>query len=144
MTAASEGVRPQPDEAAVTLGRTGTVGVIALAALRLAEAILWAATALGLRPMPFGLGDLTIADVEVGPPLLLCIAALDVAIVFGLLLSRRWGWILTMLVTGVGLAFNILLVLSGEQDPIRLAILVATALFLNQIPVRARFGMVTT
>jgi hypothetical protein len=141
MTASPVPARPRPDESAATLGRAGTVGIAALATLRLGESVLWALAALGLGSLPNTGGLATAIGLEVGSILLLIAALVDVICGVGLLLSWRWSWVLTMLVTGLGLVTEISAYLSGEAGYLRLALLVASAFFLNQRAVRARFGI---
>lgn len=133
--------QPAPDESAVALGRAGRAGIYALVVLRLAEAALWTLVAFAILETAPTLSSI-IEDVA-WAPVFLAVAALDVVIAVGLLRRYRWAWVLTMLLTGLGLATTIYLVMNGEHDLLRLAILVATALFLNQRPVRLRFGIGT-
>jgi hypothetical protein len=141
MTVTPAAARPRPDESAATLGRAGTVAIVTLAALRLLEAVLWTAAALGTSALPTTGGIAAATELEVGTLALLAVAAIDVFCGIGLLLSWRWGWVLTMLVTGIGLISEILAYLAGDPGYLRLAILVASAFFLNQRPVRVRFGI---
>jgi len=53
-------------------------------------------------------------------------------------LSRR-GWALTMLLVGMGLVANLVLWVIAQPHFIRMAILAATALYLNSAPVRRLF-----
>jgi hypothetical protein len=53
-------------------------------------------------------------------------------------LSRR-GWVLTMLLVGLGLIGNLVLWLLNEPNWIRMAIQAMTAFYLNSSPVRALF-----
>ena len=53
-------------------------------------------------------------------------------------LSRR-GWVLTMVLVGVGLTTNLLLWGINEPAWVRMAILSLTAFYLNSAPVRALF-----
>ena len=53
-------------------------------------------------------------------------------------LSRR-GWVLTMVLVGIGLSFNLALWFFNEPAWIRMAIQAVTAFYLNSAPVRALF-----
>ena len=53
-------------------------------------------------------------------------------------LSRR-GWVLTMVLVGIGLTFNLGLWFINEPAWIRMAIQALTAFYLNSAPVRALF-----
>jgi len=53
-------------------------------------------------------------------------------------LSRR-GWVLVMVLVGVGLIANMYLWLINEPNWLRMAIQAATALYLNSAPVRSLF-----
>jgi hypothetical protein len=141
MTASPVPARPRPDESAATLGRAGTVAIVALATLRLGEALLWALAALGMSTLPNTGGIATAMGLDVGSILLLVAALVNVVCGVGLLLSWRWSWVLTMLVTGLGLVTEIAAYIGGDPGYLRLAILVASAFFLNQRAVRARFGI---
>lgn len=141
MTAIPEQVGLEPDETAVALGRGATVGVAILALLRVLEAVLLAASALGLRPMPLGIDTVMVNGYDLVPAFAWASALLSAVAGLGLLAGKRWGWVLTMLVTGLGLALTVVAVVRGRDDELRLGILVVTAFFLNQRPVRARFGI---
>ena len=57
--------------------------------------------------------------------------------VIGLLGGTRWGWVLTMLLVGLGLVFDLLQYLNGVPVPISLALHVLAAFYLNQRSVRS-------
>ena len=59
--------------------------------------------------------------------------------VLGLLLLKRWGWILTMILTGIGLAFSIWTYFSGSPRYIPMLIYIVTVFYLNQRDVQSPF-----
>ena len=60
--------------------------------------------------------------------------------VFGLLAFRRWGWVLTMILVGLGLLGELIRVVIGQPDHLGLLLLVVSAFYLNQRSVRAMAG----
>ncbi len=56
-----------------------------------------------------------------------------------LLALHRWGWVLLMVVTGLGLLGSLWQWWTGNPEPIRLALLVVTAFYLNGHQVRDLF-----
>jgi hypothetical protein len=65
-------------------------------------------------------------------------AALLLAIA-GLLALKRWGWILTMALTGMGLSFGIWSYLQDDPHYIALIINIVIVFYLNQREVQAPF-----
>ena len=59
--------------------------------------------------------------------------------VIGLLLLKRWGWILTMIMTGSGLAFSIWSYFDGSPRYIPLLIDLVIVFYLNQSDVQSPF-----
>ena len=125
-------------------GRSGRLGfgIIALAALRGIDSLT---VSLGLT----GVAGFTLpaaALVAPGWPLAvvqaiyLVLAGLSLVAAAGLLRVRRWAWILTMLLIGLGLAVSLVGQVAGDGSDLRLALQVASVLFLNQRAVRDRFG----
>jgi hypothetical protein len=111
-------------------------GILALAVLAVAGG-LWALTGLaGFRPVPeFALKGLEIPEEFVR----VIIAGWAVMLLAGALLLialRRWGWVLLMLGTGLGLLASLWQWWMGNAEPIRLALLVVTAFYLNGHEVR--------
>ena len=131
-------MQPPPASTAAALGpRRIPFGILAVALLRVVDAAAIAAIAVGWRafPMPWLPGPLT-------DPRLIAVVGLGwagaaVAGVAGLLLLRRWGWVLTMVMVGVGLAFSLLRWAAGAPDDPELLLLVITAFYLNQRSTRA-------
>ncbi len=68
------------------------------------------------------------------------IAVATIIGVFGLLAFRRWGWVLTMILVGLGLLAELIRVAIGQPDHLGLLLLVVSAFYLNQRSVRAMAG----
>lgn len=125
-------------------GRSGRLGfgILALAALRVLDAITVLLGVAGVTG--FALPALSV--LPTGWPLLVvqlfdvALAALSLLAAAGLLGMRRWAWILTMLLIGLGLVVSLLGQVTGEGSDLRLALQVVSVLFLNQRAVRERFG----
>ena len=56
----------------------------------------------------------------------------------------RWGWVLTMVLVGFGLADELIRVAIGQPDHLGLLLLVVSAFYLNQRSVRAMAGQLLT
>ncbi|HET9755804.1 MAG TPA: hypothetical protein VFP66_04825 [Candidatus Limnocylindrales bacterium] len=116
------------------------VGILIIALLRIIDAVSMAAVGTGVRDLPMaGL------PVLLDSPLLtqsvdLVIAAATIVGVLGLLAFRRWGWVLTMVLVGVGLLGELVRVAHGQPDYLGLLLLVVSAFYLNQRSVRAMAG----
>lgn len=123
--------------AAPTRGRRRPFGLYVVAALRLVHSV-------ELALIGFGLGDIalrTLPVVETDDISLLRIvyvasAALIAVGIVGLLAMRRWGWVLTMLLVGVGLFFELVQISRGHPDHFALLTLVISAFYLGQRSVR--------
>lgn len=59
--------------------------------------------------------------------------------VLGLLLLKRWGWILTMILTGIGLAFSIWTYFQGNPHYITMVFDLVIVFYLNQRDVQSPF-----
>jgi hypothetical protein len=129
---------PLAEDLAAANSRLGRwpFGLLVVAVLRLIAAAGLLLTGLGYRE---GFGGLPLVESFpiVSRVLEVTIAVLAVVGVIGLLQRRRWGWVLTMVLTGVGLLAQIVRVINGQPDFLGLALLVATAFYLNQRSVRA-------
>lgn len=66
------------------------------------------------------------------------VAALLLAVV-GLLFLKRWGWILTMILTGMGLAYAIWSYVQGDPHYLPMVIYLVIVFYLNQRDVQAPF-----
>jgi hypothetical protein len=112
-------------------------GILVVALLRIIDAVSLFAVALGVRDVP-----LTGLPILADSPILtrsvdLVLAAATILGVVGLLAYRRWGWVLTMVLVGVGLCGELLRVAIGQPDHLGLLFLVVSAFYLNQRSVRA-------
>ena len=58
---------------------------------------------------------------------------------FGLLRLKRWGWTLTMILTGTGLALNIWNYFQGNANFLEMAIYIVIVFYLNQRDVQSPF-----
>jgi hypothetical protein len=112
------------------------IGLLVVVVLRLVDAVGLAIAGLGFRPI-FGSLPIVANFPILTRALELTGAVLAVVGVIGLLLNRRWGWVLTMVMVGIGLLFEIIKVAIGRPDHLSLLFLVATAFYLNQRSVRA-------
>lgn len=111
-------------------------GLYVLAVLGLAGAA-WALTGVaGLRP----LADLAIKGLAVPAEVVRAAtavwAAMSLASAVLLFVRPRWGWTLAMLTTGMGLLVMLWTWYLGSEDPVRLAIVVGTAFYLNGREIR--------
>ena len=98
---------------------------------------LWALTGVaGLRAVP----EFSLKGIEISPELVRAvIAGWSVMLLAGALLLftlHRWGWVLPCLATGLGLLAALWQWGLGSPEPIRLALLVVTAFYLNGHSVR--------
>lgn len=59
--------------------------------------------------------------------------------VIGLLLLKRWGWIITMIMTGIGLTFTIWSYFDGNPRYIPMLINIVIVFYLNQRDVQSPF-----
>lgn len=94
----------------------------------------------------FGLDFSVAADATLAVRLMTIVVAALFALTFVeavlLLLLRRIGWVITMLVVGVSLFAQLLSIwLGGNADSLSLLLYAVTALYLNQSDVRRVFGI---
>jgi|SRR3954451_1053792 hypothetical protein len=83
---------------------------------------------------------LTPADnVELGHELYLAWAVLNLVAALWLWTLDRRGWVLTMVLVGIGLIANLYLWSIGQPAWIRMGIQAATAFYLNSAPIRELF-----
>lgn len=116
------------------------VGILIVAFVRIIDAVSMAAIGLGVRGLP--MDGLPILE---DSPLLtqsvdIVLAAASIIGVVGLLAFRRWGWVLTMILVGLGLLAELIRVAIGQPDHLGLFLLVVSAIYLNQRSVRAMAG----
>jgi hypothetical protein len=111
-------------------------GILALALLAVVGALWALAGVAGLRAVP----EFSLKGIELGPELVRAIVAgWSAMLLAGALLLvalHRWGWVLLMLATGMGLLAGLWQWWLGSPEPIRLALLVVTAFYLNGHSVR--------
>jgi hypothetical protein len=111
-------------------------GILALAVLAVAGSLWALAGVAGLHELrDFSLKGLDIAPEVVRVVTVGWAAALLVGAVL-LLALHRWGWVILMLATGLGLLGSLWQWWLGNPEPIRLALLVVTAFYLNGREVR--------
>jgi hypothetical protein len=114
-------------------------GVLVVVVVRVIDALLVAGVGLGLRPLVVDL-PAPLDEPRVLAAIGLTWAGLTVAGAIGLLLRKHWGWVLTMVMVGVGLTVNLVRVYLGVPDDLDLLLLVVSAFYLNQRAVRAATG----
>ncbi|MDX1413350.1 MAG: hypothetical protein R3293_04115 [Candidatus Promineifilaceae bacterium] len=113
-------------------------GIYVISALLFISAVLLAAGLLVLEFVGDYLPDLEQHALLATALLWLLVALLIVAIV-GLLLLKRWGWTLTMIMTGISLAISIWLYFQGTPNYPNMVIYVIIVFYLNQRDVQAPF-----
>jgi hypothetical protein len=111
-------------------------GILALAVLAVAGGLWALAGVAGLHE----LRDFSLKGLDISPEVVRVVtagwaAALLVGAVL-LLALHRWGWVLLMLATGLGLLGSLWQWWLGSPEPMRLALLVVTAFYLNGREVR--------
>jgi hypothetical protein len=118
------------------------IGAVLLAILQVAEGVWLLAALAGVqvaagKGLPADLLGLGVA----GTYAIIAVAVLRFAGALGLLARVRAAWVLVMLITGGGLALTITGYALGRPDDVRLLLDVASAFYLNQPGVRARYGI---
>jgi hypothetical protein len=134
----AESVSPTNPTTSPAPARRRPFGLYVVAALRLLHAAQLALIGLGLgnfgiRTIPFA----EVTDNSVLRTFYLASALIIVIGIVGLLAMRRWGWVLTMLLVGFGLMYELVQVYRGRPDDLALLTLVIAAFYLNQRSVRA-------
>jgi hypothetical protein len=112
-------------------------GLLVVVVLRIVDATGRLGVALGLHGLPVTGVPIVTSLPEAARVADFAIAILTYIGVVGLLLYRRWGWVMTMVLVGVELALGLTRVWIGLPDYLSLAILVITTFYLNQRSVRA-------
>jgi hypothetical protein len=115
-------------------------GILVVATLRIIDALTLAAIGLGLRGLPVSGLAIVASSPTLTRSIELIIAAAIIVGVVGLLAYRRWGWVLTMILVGLGLAHELIRIWIGQPDHLGLLLLVVSAFYLNQRSVRAMAG----
>jgi hypothetical protein len=111
-------------------------GLLILGVLLVIAGIWWILAAAGV---PLALGD-TFREIGPQAPVAATVfGALQIVAGIGLVLRRRFAWVLAMLLVGLSLIFGIARHFSDSSNDLLLAIQVASAFYLNQPKVRAIF-----
>jgi hypothetical protein len=114
-------------------------GIVALVVLAVAGGLWALAGVAGLHAVD----DFSLKGMPIAPEVVrVVIAGWAMALLAGALLLlalHRWGWVLLMVVTGLGLLGSLWQWWTGNPEPIRLALLVVTAFYLNGHQVRDLF-----
>jgi hypothetical protein len=114
-------------------------GIVALVVLAVAGGLWALAGVAGLHAVD----DFSLKGRPIAPEVVrVVIAGWAMALLAGALLLlalHRWGWVLLMVVTGLGLLGSLWQWWTGNPEPIRLALLVVTAFYLNGHQVRDLF-----
>ena len=132
---------PPPGARASTRSRPAVLGrwpfgIVAVAVLRLLDASLLAALGSSARDLPTGKFPFLAGDSTLITTADLTVAGLTVIGVIGLLLFKRWGWILTMVMVGLSLLLDLVFWSRGEPSYPDLLLHVITAFYLNGRSVR--------
>ncbi len=130
---------PLAEDLAPDRNRLGAwpIGLLIVATLRIVDALGMIAVGLGIAGLPVsGLPILANAP-NLTRTIELIWATGTIVGVVGLLAKRRWGWVLTMVLVGLGLLAQLIRVAIGQPDHLALLLLVVSAFYLNQRSVRA-------
>jgi hypothetical protein len=113
-------------------------GILVVAVLRLIDAasLIYLFLDLGTT-RPVGGVPIIGNSTDLTRALDLVLAALVILGVVGLLLFKRWGWVLTMVLVGAALAGDLIRVAIGEPAYLGMFLHVAAAFYLNGRSVRA-------
>ena len=115
------------------------LGLIVIVALQLTIAVLLALFLLGQEETLVVLRLVMRNPIFAQPaPGWLMVGMLLLA-VLGLWLHKRWGWVLSMILTGLGLGFTIWSYFQGEPDYLPMFIDVVLVFYLNQRDVQQLF-----
>jgi hypothetical protein len=110
--------------------------IIALAVLAALGGVWVLGAAAGLRPVDlYRFGNIELGETVARALALVWGVALLVSAILVALLNR-WGWAMLMTVTGVGLSVTLWQWWVGNPEPVRVAIFVVTAFYLNAREVR--------
>ena len=119
--------------AATQLLRTGLI-VGQFLELRSTAGLEWlSASAQFVEPTPGTLAHTLVRFIGLG------IAAASLAVVVGLLMNRRWGWVGAIVLSGLSLAFAIGAWWEGHPVYLNMTINVIAVFYLNQRDVRAAY-----
>lgn len=123
-----------------TIGRW-PFGLLVVAVLRIAHAVLLLQVGLAGVGNPRVGVPMLAADATLTRTVDVTLALITIVGVIGLLAFQRWGWVVTVVVVGVGLLGDLIRVWIGVPDYLSLTILVVTAFYLNGRAVRALAGV---
>ena len=112
-------------------------GIIAVALLRLVNAVALIAVGLQVQGLPIGGVPLIAGDGVITRAIDLTLGIAVLVGIVGLLMFRRWGWVLTMLLVGLSLAGDLIRIYIGQPDYLSLLLHVLAAFYLNGRSVRA-------
>jgi hypothetical protein len=115
-------------------------GLIAVVILRLVNAIALIAVALEIKGLPLGGVPLLAGDATITRAIDLFLGVAVLVGIVGLLLFKRWGWVLTMVLVGLSLAGDLIRIYIGEPDWLALLLHVLAAFYLNGRAVRVLAG----
>ncbi len=128
-------------EAGRRVGRR-PLGVVILALIHLLAATLGVLALAGVAVVQPGSGRAilleTLGDLA---PAYAVVSAAGIVIAIGLWRLDPWAWYAAMVVTGIGLAWQILLYLGGHQSYLYMLVYVVEAFYLNQRDVKRVFRM---
>jgi hypothetical protein len=131
---------PAGSDAARRLKRPIPVTILAI--FQLAQAVLYFGGVVLIALNPEGV-LVEVETVTLGAALA-GVAGIQAISAFGLLRQQQFGWTLAMLTAGVSLAGQIATWWTqGTLIPLSMLLAVVTVLYLNQVPVRATFGLAT-
>ena len=119
--------------------RRWPVGLVIIIVLQLILAVLEALFLLGWRQSLLALRLLVRNPIFYTEGFGWVLVAMLLLAVLGLILQKRWGWIITMILTGAGLFYTIWSYSQGEPRYFNMIIYVIIALYLNQRDVQQPF-----
>lgn len=123
-----------------TIGRW-PFGLLVVAVLRIANAVWLLQVGLSGVGSPRVGVPILIGDATVTRAADVTLAVLTIVGVIGLLLLQRWGWVLTVVLVGVGLLGDLIRVGIGAPDYLSLLFMVVSAFYLNGRAIRALVGV---
>jgi hypothetical protein len=130
---------PADDVPSVPVRQPRPAGVVIVSVLLLLGGLTYLLAASGMT-IPFVTGGMfSLLSTDDGRVFVLAVAALCALDAVAFFMGWRWGWALAMLLTGLGLVFNLAAYANGDFNVVRLILLVAAALYLNQRAVREVF-----
>ena len=115
------------------------VGLVVIIILQIALAVLEALFLLGWKQSALALRLIMKNPIFYTEIVGWILVALLLLAVLGLLLQKRWGWLITMIVTGFGLFYTIWSYFQGTPRYFPMLIYVIMVLYLNQRDVQRLF-----